>query len=76
MTLSTTYLEVEVVRAGLLMLPFLVFGFIIMVFCSTLTVLLSAIYMQQASVHKVVNLTNYKYFISLNILVKKEHKKN
>lgn len=53
MSLSTTYLEVEVVRAGLLMLPFLVFGFIIMVLCSTCTVLLSAIYMKQASVHKV-----------------------
>ncbi|KAH7726785.1 CRE-PTR-12 protein [Aphelenchoides avenae] len=53
MTISTTYVETEVVRAGMSMIPFLVIGFGIMAVCSTLTVLLSATYMQQVSIHKV-----------------------
>lgn len=53
MTVSTTYAEVEIVRAGLSMLPFLIFGFLIMAVCSTVTVLFSATYMQQVNIHKV-----------------------
>lgn len=53
MTMSTSYLEAEVVRAGLSMLPFLIVGFVIMVTCSTITVLISALYMKQASLYKV-----------------------
>lgn len=56
MTISTTYVETEVVRAGMSMIPFLVIGFGIMAVCSTLTVLLSATYMQQYSIHKVSDL--------------------
>jgi len=52
MVISTTYLEVEVVRAGLSMLPFLAVGFAIMLVCSSVTVLISAAYMQQVSIHK------------------------
>lgn len=52
MVISTTYLELEVVRAGLSMLPFLAVGFAIMLVCSSATVLLSAAYMQQVSIHK------------------------
>lgn len=53
MTISTTYVETEIVRAGLTMLPFLVIGFIIMVCISSFTVMLSAAYFQQISHHKV-----------------------
>lgn len=53
MTISTTYVEAEIVRAGLTMLPFLVIGFVIMVCVSSTTVMLSAIYFEQVSIHKV-----------------------
>uniref|UniRef100_A0A914HEQ8 SSD domain-containing protein n=1 Tax=Globodera rostochiensis TaxID=31243 RepID=A0A914HEQ8_GLORO len=52
MTFSTTYVEVEVVRAGLSMLPFLMVGFAIMATCTSVSVLLSAIYWRQWHVQK------------------------
>ncbi|KAI6225070.1 SSD domain-containing protein [Aphelenchoides fujianensis] len=54
MTISTTYVEAEIVRAGLTMLPFLVIGFVIMAIISSSTVMLSAIYFQQVSYHKII----------------------
>lgn len=54
MTMSRTYVEKEIVRAGLTMLPFLVIGFVIMLVISSFTVMLSAIYFQQVSYHKVL----------------------
>ncbi|CAD5206116.1 unnamed protein product [Bursaphelenchus okinawaensis] len=53
MTISTTYVESEIVRAGLTMLPFLLIGFTIMCIVSSTTVLLSAVYFQQVSIHKI-----------------------
>ncbi|CAD6184084.1 unnamed protein product [Caenorhabditis auriculariae] len=52
LTLSTTFVESEVVRAGMSLLPFLVVGFVIMAIVSTITTMLSALYMQQVSIHK------------------------
>ncbi|KAL3074915.1 hypothetical protein niasHS_014360 [Heterodera schachtii] len=52
MTFSTTYVEVEVVRAGLSMLPFLMVGFAIMATCTSVSVLLSAVYWRQWHVQK------------------------
>ena len=51
--MSTSYVEAEIVRSGLKMLPFLLIGFIIMAAISSITVMLSAVYFQQASYHKV-----------------------
>uniref|UniRef100_A0A0K0ETV9 SSD domain-containing protein n=1 Tax=Strongyloides venezuelensis TaxID=75913 RepID=A0A0K0ETV9_STRVS len=51
--LSTTYVELEVVRAGMANVPYLSLGFTIMVICSCTTVLLSSYYMNQASIHKI-----------------------
>ncbi|KAI1728642.1 patched family domain-containing protein [Ditylenchus destructor] len=53
MSISNTYVTMEVVRAGMSMIPFLAVGFIIMAVCSSCTVLLSAAYMQQISIHKI-----------------------
>ncbi|CAD5208750.1 unnamed protein product [Bursaphelenchus xylophilus] len=53
MTISTTYVEAEIVRAGLTMLPFLLIGFTIMCIVSSTTVLLSAVYFQQVSIYKI-----------------------
>uniref|UniRef100_A0AC35U3H7 SSD domain-containing protein n=1 Tax=Rhabditophanes sp. KR3021 TaxID=114890 RepID=A0AC35U3H7_9BILA len=50
--LSSAYVENEVVRAGMSNLPFLSVGFLIMVVCSCTTVMLSAFYMNQVTVHK------------------------
>ncbi|CAK5056282.1 unnamed protein product [Meloidogyne enterolobii] len=47
LSVSTAYVEVEVVRAGLTMLPFIIVGFVIMLCCSSVFVLLSASYMNQ-----------------------------
>ncbi|PAV63474.1 hypothetical protein WR25_01428 [Diploscapter pachys] len=52
LTLSTTYVESEVVRAGMSLLPYLGIGFAIMAVVSTTTTFLSALYMQQVSIHK------------------------
>ncbi|CAI4222495.1 unnamed protein product [Auanema sp. JU1783] len=53
LTLSTSYVESEVVRAGMSLMPFLIVGFVIMAFISSLSTLLSALYMNQVSIHKV-----------------------
>ncbi|CAI5440430.1 unnamed protein product [Caenorhabditis angaria] len=52
LTLSTSYVEAEVVRAGMSLLPFLIIGFIIMAIVSSVTCYFSALYMQQVSIHK------------------------
>ncbi|EPB74424.1 patched family protein [Ancylostoma ceylanicum] len=52
LTLSTTYVESEVVRAGMSLLPFLIVGFAIMACVSSLTTFLSALFMDQVSIHK------------------------
>jgi hypothetical protein len=46
--------KIQVVRAGLTLLPFLVIGFCIMVVFSTCTMSLSAIYAAQMNVYKVL----------------------
>ncbi|CEF68053.1 Sterol-sensing domain and Patched family-containing protein [Strongyloides ratti] len=51
--LSTTYVELEVVRAGMANVPYLSLGFTIMVICSCTTVLISSYYMNQVSIHKI-----------------------
>lgn len=53
MTVSRIYIEIEVMRAGMTMVPILGVGFVIMSICSTVTVLLSAMFMQQANFGKV-----------------------
>ncbi|XGW23579.1 hypothetical protein V3C99_005645 [Haemonchus contortus] len=52
LTLSTTYVENEVVRAGMSLLPFLGVGFAIMACVSSLTTFMSAAFMGQTSIHK------------------------
>uniref|UniRef100_A0A8R1IQ23 SSD domain-containing protein n=1 Tax=Caenorhabditis japonica TaxID=281687 RepID=A0A8R1IQ23_CAEJA len=52
LTLSTSYVESEVVRAGMSLLPFLIVGFVIMAIVSSVTTFISAFYMQQVSIHK------------------------
>ncbi|VDM59600.1 unnamed protein product, partial [Angiostrongylus costaricensis] len=52
LTLSTSYVEAEVVRAGMSLLPFLVVGFVIMACVSSLTTFLCAFFMDQANIHK------------------------
>uniref|UniRef100_A0A915BQB3 Ionotropic glutamate receptor C-terminal domain-containing protein n=1 Tax=Parascaris univalens TaxID=6257 RepID=A0A915BQB3_PARUN len=47
-----SYIDYEITRAGLSMLPYLIVGFAIMSVCSTLSTLISAAYMQQISFHK------------------------
>lgn len=51
--MSTTYVELEVVRAGMSNVPYLSLGFTIMVICSCTTVILSSYYMNQVSIHKI-----------------------
>lgn len=53
MIVSFEYVDAEITRAGLTMLPYLIVGFAIMAFCSTMSTLLSAAYMQQMNFHKV-----------------------
>uniref|UniRef100_A0A1I7ZSP2 SSD domain-containing protein n=1 Tax=Steinernema glaseri TaxID=37863 RepID=A0A1I7ZSP2_9BILA len=52
LTLSTTFVESEVVRGGMRMLPFLIVGFAIMLMCSSITTFMSAAYFEQISIHK------------------------
>lgn len=52
---STSYVESEMVRAGISLLPYLTVGFIIMCLCSVISVLSRAIYMQQHSPPKVIS---------------------
>ncbi|KAL7074554.1 hypothetical protein ACQ4LE_006640 [Meloidogyne hapla] len=51
--LSTTYVEEEMVRAGISMVPYLSVGFLVMVACSVFFVLNRAIYMHQNSPPKI-----------------------
>ncbi|VDM39490.1 unnamed protein product [Toxocara canis] len=48
-----SYVDYEITRAGLSMLPYLIVGFAIMSVCSTLSTLISAAYMQQINFHKI-----------------------
>lgn len=51
---SASYVEEEMVRAGISLLPYLTVGFFIMCLCSIISVLSRAIYMQQHSHPKVI----------------------
>ncbi|EFO26055.2 hypothetical protein LOAG_02430 [Loa loa] len=51
--ISTTYIEEEMVRAGISLLPYLTAGFIIMCTCSVITVMVRAAYMHQNNIFKV-----------------------
>ena len=68
LTLSTTYVESEVVRAGMSLLPYLAIGFAIMAVVSTTTTFLSALYMQQVSIHKVR--FNFTIFLDSKLTLK------
>jgi hypothetical protein len=52
MVISHTLVEHEIVRAGFIVLPFLSLGFLVMICCSVVTTMLSALYMRQLSVGK------------------------
>ncbi|KAI6184221.1 SSD domain-containing protein [Aphelenchoides bicaudatus] len=51
---SETHMTNEVVRSGLTLIPFLVIGFVIMCVFSTITMSLSALYMNQLGIHNVI----------------------
>jgi hypothetical protein len=53
MVLNPTFAQAELIRSGFLILPAIFIGFFIMVCVSVSTVLLSATYFQQVSIHKV-----------------------
>jgi hypothetical protein len=53
MTISTSYVESEVDRAGKTLMPFVGVGLFVMIICSVVTVALSALYMQQFSIYKI-----------------------
>ncbi|VDN94103.1 unnamed protein product, partial [Brugia pahangi] len=50
---SFDYIDYEISRAGLSILPYLVVGFCIMFICSAISTTISAIYMQQMSIYKI-----------------------
>ncbi|VDO20326.1 unnamed protein product [Brugia timori] len=50
---SFHYIDYEISRAGLSILPYLVVGFCIMFICSAISTTVSAIYMQQMSIYKI-----------------------
>ncbi|OZC12409.1 hypothetical protein X798_00040 [Onchocerca flexuosa] len=50
---STTFIEEEMVRAGVSLLPYLIAGFIIMCTCSIITVMIRAAYMHQNNIYKI-----------------------
>ncbi|KAI6222228.1 Sterol-sensing domain and Patched family-containing protein [Aphelenchoides besseyi] len=52
--LSQTYVEDEMVRAGISLVPYLTVGFFIMLCCAVLSVLARSIYMHQHSIPKLV----------------------
>ncbi|CAP27377.2 Protein CBR-PTR-3 [Caenorhabditis briggsae] len=52
--LTDSYITEEIVRAGLTLLPFLVIGFIIMAVFSSITFVISAHYLKQLNIYKVV----------------------
>lgn len=51
--LSFFYIDAEVTRGGLSMMPYLAVGFAIMVICSSISTVMSAAYVGQFSYHKV-----------------------
>jgi hypothetical protein len=51
--LNNAYVEEEMVRAGVSLMPYLVVGFVIMVICSVTSVMLRAAYMHQNNGYKV-----------------------
>lgn len=52
--LTDSYITEEIVRAGLTLLPFLIIGFTIMAVFSSITFVVSAYYLQQLHIYKVV----------------------
>lgn len=52
--LTDSYITEEIVRAGLTLLPFLVIGFTIMAIFSSITFVISAYYLKQLNIYKVV----------------------
>lgn len=50
--ISTTYVEEEMVRAGISLVPYLTVGFIIMCACSVISVMIRAAYMHQNNIFK------------------------
>uniref|UniRef100_A0A0N5AZ70 SSD domain-containing protein n=1 Tax=Syphacia muris TaxID=451379 RepID=A0A0N5AZ70_9BILA len=52
--MSQTYVEEEMIRAGISLLPYLVVGFIIMCTCSVFSVMVRAAYMHQSNLYKVI----------------------
>ncbi|OZC12607.1 hypothetical protein X798_00238 [Onchocerca flexuosa] len=50
---SIVYINYEVSRAGLSVLPYVVLGFGIMLICTTISMMISATYMQQMSTYKI-----------------------
>ncbi|MCP9260367.1 Patched family protein [Dirofilaria immitis] len=57
--ISTTFVEEEMVRAGISILPYLIAGFIIMCTCSVITVMVRAAYMHQNNIFKVIENVHY-----------------
>ncbi|KAH7726602.1 CRE-PTR-23 protein [Aphelenchoides avenae] len=53
MTISTSYVESEVDRAGKTIMPYVGVGLTVMMVCSVVTVALSALYMQQFTLYKI-----------------------
>src|SRR4051812_20814972 len=66
MVLNPTFAQSELIRSGFLIMPAIVLGFFIMVCVSVSTVLLSATYFRQVSIHKVSH--NYVIFTNLIFL--------
>lgn len=52
--LSQTYIEEEMIRAGISLLPYLIVGFFIMCACSVVSVMVRAAYMHQSNIYKVL----------------------
>ncbi|VDD90300.1 unnamed protein product [Enterobius vermicularis] len=52
--LSQTYIEEEMIRAGISLLPYLIVGFFIMCACSVVSVMVRAAYMHQSNIYKII----------------------
>jgi hypothetical protein len=65
--LNKPYVETEMLRAGVSLMPYLVVGFVIMVFCSCVSVMLRAAHMQQNNVYKV---TLFRYSLKNSCIEK------
>ncbi|KAH7703468.1 patched family protein [Aphelenchoides avenae] len=53
LTMSTSYIDAEIDRAGRLMVPYAIIGLIVMMTCASISVALSSLYMQQFSWFKI-----------------------